>query len=81
MNTINNLDTLIYHKDRDGFKHAKEISRPFQGLGEVLEWCKTECKPGWRWQLIDTPSDIRDGRYIFFFNDEQDFFIFCLKWG
>jgi len=81
MNTPNVLESLIYHNDRDSFKHAKEISRPFHGLGEVLEWCKTECKPGWKWQLVDTPSDIRNGRYIFFFNDEKDYFGFCLKWG
>jgi len=63
------------------FKHAREINRPFHGLSPVLEWCKTECHPGWKWQLVDTPSDIRDGRYIFYFNNKQDYTNFLLKWG
>ena len=81
MHKLANLDSLIYHHDDVSFKHAKEISRPFQGLQAVLDWCKTECEPGWRWQLVDTPSDIRPGRYIFYFNDSKDYFAFLLKWG
>jgi hypothetical protein len=82
MHDLANLDTLIYNRNKDvGFNHAKDISRPFKCLQEVLDWCTAECKPGWRWQLVDTPSDIRDGRYIFFFNDEKDYCAFCLKWG
>ena len=68
-------------KPGEGFKHAKLIRRPFHGLAPVLDWCKAECEPGWRWQLMDTPSDIRDGEYIFYFNNEKDYFLFCLKWG
>jgi len=68
-------------KHGESFNFAKEIHKPFHGLSPVLDWCKSECVPGWRWQLVDTPSDIRDGRYIFFFDNEADFFAFCLKWG
>jgi hypothetical protein len=35
----------------------------------------------WRWQLIDTSSDQRPGRYIFYFDREQDLCTFVLKWG
>ena len=68
-------------KPEQSFNFAKEIHKPFQGLAPVLDWCKAECDPGWCWQLVDTPSDIRDGRYIFYFDNEADFFAFCLKWG
>ena len=82
MHLQSNLDTLIYDRNKDaGFNHAKDIHKPFGKLQEILDWAKDNCKPGWRWQLVDTPSDIRDGRYIFFFNDEKDYFAFCLKWG
>jgi len=68
-------------KEGASFRHAREIHKPFNGLSPVLEWCKTECHPGWKWQLVDTPSDIRNGRYIFYFNNSQDYTNFLLKWG
>lgn len=82
MHTLANLDNLIYnHNKGQRFDYAKDISKPFGKLQEILDWTKANCKPDWRWQLVDTPSDIRPGRYIFFFNDERDYFAFCLKWG
>ena len=68
-------------KPGESFRHAREIHRPFQGLAPVLDWCKSECEPGWKWQLVDTPSDLRDGRYIFYFDNQQDYTNFLLKWG
>ena len=68
-------------KPGDGFRHAREIHRPFQGLAPVLDWCKSECEPGWKWQLVDTPSDLRDGRYIFYFDNETDYLAFVMKWS
>jgi len=68
-------------KPGEGFNFAKEIHKPYLGLAPVLDWCKEECEPGWRWQLVDTPSDIRDGRYIFYFNNETDYLNFLLKWS
>lgn len=82
MHTLANLDTLIYNKDKKlCFAYAKDISKPFGKLQEILDWAKINCKPGWKWQLVDPPSDIRPGRYIFFFNNERDYFAFCLKWS
>jgi len=75
------LEELVVIQKGESFKFAKEIHKPFHGLNPVLDWCKQECEPGWRWQLVDTPSDIRDGRYIFYFNDHQDYINFLLKWG
>jgi len=64
----------------ESFDHAVEINKAYKCLEPVLDWCKSECKPGWKWQLVNTSSDVRDGRYIFFFNDEKDYLAFCLKW-
>ena len=81
MHKLANLDTLTYINSGEKFNHAKEIHRPFKGLQQVLDWCASECVPGWRWQLVDTPSDIRDGRYIFYFNNTKDYTNFLLKWS
>ena len=74
------IDELI-RQQGERFDYAREIHRPFHGLEPVLDWCKSECSPDWRWQLVDTPGDIRDGRYIFYFNNQQDYTNFLLKWG
>jgi hypothetical protein len=34
----------------------------------------------WRWQLIDTSTDQRPGRYVFYFDNNKDYFAFVLKW-
>jgi len=65
----------------ESFNHAVEINKPFKGLEPILCWCRSECRGHWKWQLVDTPSDIRNGRYIFYFMDEKDYFAFQLKWG
>ena len=65
---------------KESFSYAKEISKPWGGLDIVLAWCKTELTGDWRWQLVDVSSDIRPGRYIFYFDSERDFFAFTLYW-
>lgn len=67
-------------RDKESFSYAKEISKPWGGLDKVLAWCKTELTGDWRWQLVDISSDIRPGRYIFYFDTERDFFAFTLYW-
>lgn len=68
-------------RSADSFEHAKEIRKPWGALEPVLDWCKTEMQADWRWQLVEMSSDIQDGRYIFYFDNEQDFCTFVLKWG
>jgi hypothetical protein len=47
----------------------------------VLNWCKSELRGDWRWQLLEMSSDIKPGRYCFFFDDERDYLAFLMKWS
>lgn len=62
------------------FPFSQEISKPFGSLDVILEWCKSELRDDWRWELIDVSSDIRPGRYNFYFDSEHDAVAFALKW-
>ena len=75
------LKPPIDQRARDSFAHAREIIKPFGELEIVLAWCKSECMQDWRWQLVDISSDIRPGRYIFYFDSERDYLAFTMKWS
>ena len=68
-------------RSRDSFAHAQEIIKPFGEIELVLAWCKSEIAQDWRWQLVDVSSDIRPGRYIFYFDSERDYLAFTMKWS
>lgn len=68
-------------RDRESFRHAREITKPFGTIDAVINWCKSELEGDWRWQLIEMSSDIRPGRYTFYFDSERDFCAFTLKWA
>ena len=71
-----------YHiRDRDSFKHAQEIHKPYGQIDAILDWAKTELEGEWRWQLVDLSTQWRPGRYIFYFDSEKDYFAFTLKWS
>lgn len=74
------LDTAIVYRKKESFNHAQEIIKPFGVLEQVLDWCKENTRGEWRWQLVEMSSDIKPGRYIFFFDDDLDCFAFVLKW-
>ena len=78
----NGVDALANYtiRDRESFSFACEISKPFGALDAVLDWCKSELRYDWRWQLIKQSSDIQPGRYCFFFDNERDYLCFLLKW-
>ena len=63
------------------FKHALEIHKPYGVLDSILEWTKTNVSGRWGWQLVRSSSSKQDGRYIFFFDDEQDILAFTLRWA
>ena len=75
------LDRPITFRDKQSFNHAQEITKPFGVIEEVLAWCKSELRDDWRWQLVEMSSDIRPGRYIFYFDGERDYLAFVLKWS
>jgi len=68
-------------REKDSFNHAQEITKPYGVIEQVLDWSKKELVNDWRWQLIELSSDTRPGRYIFYFDSEQDYFAFVLKWS
>ena len=72
---------MDWMRDKDSFDHAHEIVKPFGVIEHVLNWCKVELRGEWRWQLIEMSSDIKPGRYCFFFDDERDYLAFLMKWS
>jgi len=70
----------IDHRSAESFNFARQISKPWGTLEQVLDWCKSELTGDWRWQLTEMSSDQRPGRYIFYFDAERDCLAFTLKW-
>jgi hypothetical protein len=68
-------------RDGESFAYARDISKPFGQIDRILAWCKAELQDEWRWQLVDVSSDLRPGRYIFYFDSERDYFAFTLQWA
>jgi hypothetical protein len=72
---------MDWMRDKNSFDHAHEIVKPFGVIEHVLNWCKVELRGEWRWQLLEMSSDIKPGRYIFYFDDERDYLAFLMKWS
>jgi hypothetical protein len=75
------LPPMSWIRDRNSFHHAQEIGKPFGVIEHVLDWCKSELRSDWRWQLLEISSDCKPGRYIFYFDDERDYLAFVMKWS
>ena len=75
------LQPMHWSRDKDSFDHAHEIIKPFGVIERVLDWCKSELAGEWRWQLLEMSSDIKPGRYIFYFDNERDCLAFLMKWS
>jgi hypothetical protein len=75
------LPPMNWQRDRNSFHHAVEITKAFGVIETVLNWCKSELLGEWRWQLVEMSSDIKPGRYCFFFDDERDYLAFVMKWS
>ena len=75
------LPPMDWMRDKDSFDHAHEIVKPFGVIEHVLNWCKSELAGDWRWQLLEMSSEIKPGRYCFFFDDERDYLAFLMKWS
>jgi len=76
------LEENGYHiRDSESFPYALEIAKSFGTLDLVLSWCKSECKQDWRWQMVEMSTDLRPGRYIFYFDSDRDYFAFYMKWS
>jgi hypothetical protein len=75
------LPPMEWSRNRDSFHYAHEIVKAFGVIETVLNWCKSELRGEWRWQLIEMSSDIKPGCYCFFFDDERDYLAFVMKWA
>jgi hypothetical protein len=67
-------------RTEESFAYICEIQKPFGAIDTIINWCKSELQDDWRWQLIDVSSDQRPGRYMFYFDNNKDYFAFVLKW-
>jgi hypothetical protein len=66
---------------KESFGYAAKISKPYGVLDKMINWCKLEMQdPSWRWQMIHPSNPGYPGTYIFYFNNERDYFSFLLKW-
>ena len=74
------LKRQINWRSEESFPFARGVTFPYGFVDQVLRWCKSECQGDWRWQLIESSSDVRPGRYVFYFDREQDCCAFTLKW-
>jgi hypothetical protein len=68
-------------KTEEGYSHAKILYLPTGEINSVVDWCKQELSPGWKWQILSSSSPTTPGAYAFFFNADSDFFAFILKYG
>jgi hypothetical protein len=75
------LDFDYLSRKKESFAYVREIAKPFGGIDAVIAWCKEEMRHDWRWQVVEMSSDIRPGRYNFYFDNECDFCAFTLKWA
>lgn len=73
-------DLPYYIKNYEGFSFAKEIKLPFGKLDEAIAFCKQGKDDSWRWQLREPSSNNQPGSYIFYFNNEQDYCAFLMRW-
>ena len=76
-------DSMLRQVDfrtEESFAYICEVQKPFGAIDTIINWCKSELQDDWRWQLIDVSSDQRPGRYMFYFDNNKDYFAFVLKW-
>jgi len=68
-------------KIEEGYPYAKTLYLPTGKIDAVVDWCKQELTPGWKWQILTSSSTDTPGVYSFFFHNDSDFFAFLLKYG
>ena len=68
-------------KVEEGYPHAKTLYLPTGEIDAVVDWCKQELSPRWKWQILTSSSPTTPGAYALFFNADSDFFAFLLKFG
>ena len=69
------------HRPADSFAYQSETTRPYGRIDVIIDWCKSELKSDWRWQVLEYSTDTRPGTYKFYFDSERDCCAFSLKWA
>jgi hypothetical protein len=67
-------------RSADSFNHAQRIIKPFGSLDPVIQWCRQNLSKDWRWQMIAMPNEQDPGEYIFYFDSQEDYFLFTMRW-
>jgi hypothetical protein len=70
----------IDERSADSFNYAQHTSKPFGELDPVIQWCRQNLTADWRWQMVSLPNDRDPGDYIFYFDSEEDYFMFTMRW-
>lgn len=78
---VRTCNTALGAQPNADFGFACEISKSWGSLEPIIGWCKQELGQNWGWQIVENSGSATPGRYIFYFNDEKDYFAFVLKWG
>lgn len=71
----------LHQRTKESFQYVREIVKPWGVIDQVIDWSKHELSGPWRWQLLESSSDQRPGRYRFYFDSDADLCAFLLKWG
>lgn len=74
-------DTTSTLRESISFDYQIEIRRPGTDLDRIINWCKAECRGDWRWRLVSPSSLVESGEYQFYFDNEQDYLAFTIKWA
>jgi len=77
---LNTLDNDFVIRSQDSFNYAVEIRKYYGVIDHVIDWCKENLSGEWRWQMVQPSSLNSPGRYIFYFDSDQDYCVFLLKW-
>lgn len=72
---------LINHRPGESFAYQSETSWAYGYIDTVIDWCKSELEGDWRWQVLEYSTDIRPGKYKFYFDSERDCVAFTLHWS
>ena len=70
----------INERSADSFNYAQQTRRAFGDLDPVIQWCRQNLTEDWRWQMTSMPNDRDPGEYIFYFDSQEDYFMFTMRW-
>ena len=61
--------------------YTVEVSCEFGNLEQLLDWCKSESRRSWTFNILEHAGFRNPGHYEFRFEGSADCTAFRLKWG